>query len=41
MAIPPRQKRLAGRYGLVDGIKYVMPIDSWEAAATSAAFPID
>lgn len=41
MAIPRRQKRLEGHYALVDGIRYKMPIDSWEAAATIAAFPID
>lgn len=41
MAIPARQKRIAGRHALVDGIAYQMPIDSWEAAATIAAFPID
>lgn len=41
MAIPARQRRIAGRFGLVDGIDYEMPIDSWEAAAIIAAFPID
>lgn len=41
MAIPRRQRRITGRYALVDGIGYQMPIDSWEAAATIAAFPID
>lgn len=41
MAIPKRQKRLAGRHAYVDGIRYVMPIDSWEASSTIAAFPCD
>lgn len=41
MAIPARQRRITGRFGLVDGIGYEMPVDSWEAAAIIAAFPID
>ena len=41
MGIPRRQKRLEGRHGYVDGIRYVMPIDSWESSAMIAAFPID
>lgn len=41
MAIPSRQKRLTGRFAQVDGINYVMPVDSWEAASIIAAFPID
>ena len=41
MAIPHRQKRLAGHHAIVDGIRYVMPIDSWEASSIIAAFPCD
>lgn len=41
MAIPRRQNRLAGRHALVDGIRYEMPIDSWEASSVIAAFPCD
>lgn len=41
MAIPRRQKELEGRHAYVDGIRYVMPIDSWDASAMIAAFPCD
>ena len=41
MAIPKRQKRIAGRYAYVDGIHYKMPVDSRESSAIIAAFPID
>jgi len=41
MGLPKRQKRIEGRYALVDGIPYQMPIDSWEASAMIAAFPCD
>ena len=41
MVGPARQKRLAGRYAYVDGIRYQMPIDSWEASSMIAAFPCD
>jgi hypothetical protein len=41
MALPARQKRLDGRYALVDGINYKMPIDSWEASTILAIFPCD
>jgi hypothetical protein len=41
MAIPARQRRITGRFGLVDGIGYKMPIDSWEASSIIAAFPCD
>lgn len=41
MAVPRRQKELTGRHAYVDGIRYVMPIDSWEASAMIAAFPCD
>lgn len=40
MALPRRQKRLKGRHAYVDGIRYVMPVDSWDASAMIAAFPI-
>lgn len=39
MAFPKRQKEIAGKHGYVDGIRYVMPIDSSESAAVIAAFP--
>jgi hypothetical protein len=41
MAIPHRQKRLEGRYALVDGIEFKMPVDSQNSAALIAAFPCD
>lgn len=41
MALPRRQKRLSGRHAMVDGIRYEMPIDSWEASSIIAAFPCD
>jgi len=39
--IPRRQRRLAGRYALVDGIPYEMPVNSQNSPALMAAFPID
>lgn len=39
MAIPRRQKEIEGRHSYVDGIRYEMPINSWEASAMIAAFP--
>jgi hypothetical protein len=39
--IPRRQRRLAGRYALVDGIPYKMPVNSEHSPALMAAFPID
>jgi hypothetical protein len=36
-----RQKRLNGRHAYVDGIRYVMPINSWNASAIVAVFPCD
>lgn len=39
MARPRRQTDLQGTHAYVDGIRYVMPIDSWEASAMIAAFP--
>ena len=41
MGAPRRQKRIEGRHAYVDGIRYVMPIDSWNASAIMAAFPCD
>ena len=41
MGIPKRQKRLKGRYANVDGIKYELPVDSWDASSVIAAFPCD
>lgn len=41
MVGPARQKRLAGRHAYVDGIRYKMPINSWEASSLMAAFPCD
>lgn len=41
MAIPARQKRLAGRHALVDGIPFRMPVDSADSPALMAAFSID
>jgi len=41
MAIPARQKRQAGRYALVDGIPFKMPVSSERSPALMAAFSID
>ena len=41
MAIPKRQHRLTGRYALVDGIEFKMPVNSEETPALMAAFTID
>ncbi|SFG70696.1 Acetoacetate decarboxylase (ADC) [Duganella sp. CF458] len=41
MNAPDRQKRLAGRYGLVDGIPFEMPINSEQSPALMAMFSID
>ncbi|HYN45801.1 MAG TPA: acetoacetate decarboxylase family protein [Allosphingosinicella sp.] len=41
MGVPRRQRRLEGRHAYVDGIRYVMPVDSAEASATIAVFPCD
>ena len=41
MGLPRRQKRIDGRHGYVDGIRYVMPIDAWNASAVMAVFPCD
>ncbi len=41
MTIPARQYRLSNRHALVDGIPYVMPVDSQQAPVMTAAFSID
>ncbi len=41
MAIPRRQQRLTGRHAYVDGIRFVMPVNSRDSSAMIAAFPID
>lgn len=39
MGIPARQEEIRGRNAIVDGIRYEMPIDSWDASAMIALFP--
>jgi Acetoacetate decarboxylase (ADC) len=39
--IPRRQKRLQGRHAYVDGIRFVMPVNSRDSSAVMAGFPID
>jgi hypothetical protein len=39
--VPRRQRRLAGRHALVDGIPFVLPVDSTDTPALMAAFPVD
>ncbi len=41
MAVPARQRRLAGRHALVDGIRFEMPVNSEHSPALMAAFPCD
>jgi hypothetical protein len=41
MGIPRRQERLRGRHAHVDGIRFVMPVDSRNSSAMIAAFSID
>jgi hypothetical protein len=41
MGIPRRQKRLKGRHAYVDGIRFVMPVDSRDSSTMIAAFPIN
>lgn len=41
MAVPARQRRLAGRHALVDGIPFAMPINSEQSPALMAVFSID
>jgi hypothetical protein len=40
-AVPRRQRRLAGRRALVDGIPFVIPVNSEKTPALMAAFPVD
>jgi hypothetical protein len=40
-ALPRRQRRLAGRHALVDGIPFTLPVDSARTPALMAAFPVD
>ncbi|MEP2260205.1 MAG: acetoacetate decarboxylase family protein [Paracoccaceae bacterium] len=39
MAAPQRQKDIEGHHSYVDGIRYEMPINSWDSSAMIAAFP--
>ncbi|ROH87188.1 acetoacetate decarboxylase [Pseudomethylobacillus aquaticus] len=41
MALPARQKRLAGRHALVDGIPFTLPVNSEHSPVLMAAFSID
>lgn len=41
MAIPKRQKRLAGRYALVDGLAFALPVNSEQSPALMAVFSIN
>ncbi|MDD2722090.1 MAG: acetoacetate decarboxylase family protein [Gallionella sp.] len=41
MAIPERQHRIAGRRARIDGIPYVMPVNSDQSPVLTAAFSID
>lgn len=41
MTIPARVRRSAGRYALVDGIPFQLPVDSRDTPALLAAFTID
>lgn len=41
MRIPRRLRRQSGRYALVDGIPYQLPVDSQNSPALVAAFPIN
>jgi hypothetical protein len=41
VSVPRRQRRLAGRRALVDGIPYVMPVNSEQSPALMAGFSID
>jgi hypothetical protein len=40
-AVPRRQRRLAGRHAMVDGIPFEMPVNSTDTPALMAAFPVD
>jgi hypothetical protein len=39
--IPKRLERQAGRYALVDGIRFALPVDSEDTPSLMAVFPID
>ena len=39
MGTPARQKEIEGLHSYVDGIRYEMPINSWDSSAMIAAFP--
>src|SRR5690606_36683646 len=39
--IPKRIRRQAGRYSLVDGVPYQLPVASQKSPALMAAFPVD
>ncbi|MCU1346866.1 MAG: acetoacetate decarboxylase [Acidimicrobiia bacterium] len=41
MSLPDRQRRLAGRYALVDDIAFTMPVNSEDSPALMAAFTIN
>lgn len=41
MRIPKRLQRQAGRYALVDGIRFALPVDSQDSPSLMAVFPID
>src|SRR5918994_2104243 len=41
MRMPRRLRRQSGRYALVDGIPYQLPVDSRNSPALVAAFPIN
>ena len=41
MGIPRRIKRLAGRYALVDGVPFTMPVETEQSPAIMAVFTID
>ena len=41
MAVPARQRRLAGRHALVDGLPFDMPVNSRQSPALMAVFSID
>jgi hypothetical protein len=41
MGVPKRQERLRGRHAYVDGIRFVMPVDSRNSSAMIGAFPIN
>ena len=40
-SVPRRQRRLAGRRAVVDGIPFTLPVNSEQTPALMAAFPVD